>query len=154
MSRGLTKEQIRTEIRRKIKTVDRIAESFAICCRIQEVLPQTGHVIAYEPLDDEPDITPILRELRAEDRLVLIEGDHAAPSLSHDAVIALALVPGRAFDKKGNRIGRGGGTFDRILADLDCPKFGIAFDCQIVDDIPADSHDIRMDGILSASKAF
>ncbi|HLC51885.1 MAG TPA: 5-formyltetrahydrofolate cyclo-ligase [Candidatus Nanoarchaeia archaeon] len=61
----------------------------------------------------------------------------------------LILVPGIAFDKNGNRVGYGKGHFDRFLEHLTKTKIGIAYDFQVVDFIPAESHDIIMDYILT-----
>lgn len=145
---SLTKVQIREAIRGKIKNVDRGRESFAICCRIEEILPEEGLILAFEPLEDEPNITPVLKSLKG--RAVIVEHQ---PQPVPEGVV-LALIPGRAFDKLGNRLGRGGGTFDRLLADLECEKIGIAFDCQIVEAIPAEPHDIPMNAIITASKDY
>jgi 5-formyltetrahydrofolate cyclo-ligase len=63
--------------------------------------------------------------------------------------IGLALVPGVAFDLRGNRLGRGRGFYDRLLAEVRGVKCGIAFEKQIVEIIPAAAHDVRMDFILT-----
>ena len=58
--------------------------------------------------------------------------------------IDLVVVPGVAFDKNNVRLGRGHGYYDRFLSSL--PKrtkaIGLAFDFQVVDHLPQDSHDI------------
>lgn len=63
-------------------------------------------------------------------------------------MIDLAIIPGVAFDTKGNRIGRGKGYYDRLLPQIHCPKLGICFQFQIVDEIPSDRHDIPVDEVL------
>lgn len=52
--------------------------------------------------------------------------------------IDLAVVPGLAFDKDNNRLGRGQGYYDRLLKDFppDIPAFGLAFDFQVVERLP------------------
>lgn len=61
----------------------------------------------------------------------------------------VVLVPGVAFTKEGHRLGRGGGYYDRILSQLTSAyKIGIAFQCQIVSEIPTESHDIMMNRIV------
>jgi len=57
----------------------------------------------------------------------------------------LVLVPGVAFDLHGNRLGRGKGFYDRLLQNFRGTKCGIAFDEQIVEKIPAEKTDVRMD---------
>ena len=56
------------------------------------------------------------------------------------------LVPGLAFDRRGNRLGFGAGWYDRILARCrhGAAFVGIAFDEQLFFEIPAESHDVRM----------
>ena len=62
----------------------------------------------------------------------------------------LIIVPGVAFDRKGNRLGRGRGYYDRFLCQhLDVKRIGICFDFQLVDEVPAEPFDIRMDEVLS-----
>lgn len=65
----------------------------------------------------------------------------------------LVVVPGVAFDKSGNRLGRGRGCYDYFLRRLPghIPAIGLAFDFQILPSIPTTtSRDIRVDRILSA----
>lgn len=62
----------------------------------------------------------------------------------------LIVVPGVAFDRKGNRLGRGRGYYDRFLSQhLDVRRIGICFDFQLVDEVPAEPFDIKMDEIIS-----
>jgi len=60
----------------------------------------------------------------------------------HD--IDLVVVPGVAFDKRNVRLGRGHGYYDRFLCGLpqSTKTIGLAFDFQVVEDLPKDSHDI------------
>lgn len=60
----------------------------------------------------------------------------------------LAIIPGRAFTLEGERMGRGKGFYDRILPHISCPKWGVAFSCQIKDTLPTDPWDILMDSVL------
>lgn len=63
----------------------------------------------------------------------------------------LILVPGVAFDRSGNRIGMGGGYYDRYLASLDegIKSISPAFSFQITDYIPAERHDLPVDCIIT-----
>lgn len=64
--------------------------------------------------------------------------------------IDLAVIPGMAFDRHGNRLGRGKGYYDRMLAHLtNAYKIGICFDFQLVDEVPTEPTDIPMDEIVS-----
>jgi 5-formyltetrahydrofolate cyclo-ligase len=64
----------------------------------------------------------------------------------------LAIVPGIAFDKYGNRLGRGKGCFDRFLKRLskDTPSIGLAFDFQILPYLPTNAHDIKVNKVIFA----
>jgi len=62
----------------------------------------------------------------------------------------LIVVPGVAFDRNGNRIGRGKGYYDRFLCrHLNVKRIGICFDFQLVDEVPAEPFDIRMDEVIT-----
>ena len=62
----------------------------------------------------------------------------------------LIVVPGVAFDGNGNRLGRGRGYYDRFLCHhLDVKHIGICFDFQLVDEVPSEPFDIRMDEVIS-----
>jgi 5-formyltetrahydrofolate cyclo-ligase len=68
--------------------------------------------------------------------------------------IDVALVPGVAFDACGARLGYGGGYYDRLLPHLrpDCLKIGVAFDEQILEEIPAEEHDENVDVIVTQTR--
>ena len=61
------------------------------------------------------------------------------------------IVPGIAFDKRNHRIGRGEGYYDRFLKKLSprVSKIGLAFSCQVVQEIPTEAHDVRLDMVLT-----
>ena len=63
--------------------------------------------------------------------------------------IDLAIIPGMAFDGKRNRLGRGKGYYDRFLQKIpQVYKIGICFPFQLVDEIPTEKTDIKMDAIM------
>jgi 5-formyltetrahydrofolate cyclo-ligase len=66
----------------------------------------------------------------------------------------LVLVPGTAFDLRGGRMGQGKGYYDRLLstARRNAPLVGMAFDCQIFDEIPVAAHDVFMDLVLTETR--
>ncbi|MBN2602565.1 MAG: 5-formyltetrahydrofolate cyclo-ligase [Candidatus Thermoplasmatota archaeon] len=69
--------------------------------------------------------------------------------------IELIIVPGIGFDARGNRIGHGMGYYDRLLSITNnCFKIGLGFHCQIVEYIPADPHDVRLDMVITEKKSF
>ena len=64
----------------------------------------------------------------------------------------LILVPGLAFDKSGARLGRGRGFYDRFLAGITGFRVGVCFDWQLVESVPVEAHDIRMDAVVTPSQ--
>lgn len=65
--------------------------------------------------------------------------------------IDLVIMPGVAFDPKGNRLGYGAGYYDKLLSGLtrQTPLIAIAYEEQIVDCIPHEPHDIRVHTIVT-----
>ncbi len=63
--------------------------------------------------------------------------------------IDLIVVPGVAFDRQNNRMGRGKAYYDKTLKNLKAFKVGICFNFQLLDEVPVDEHDIKMDRIIS-----
>ncbi|MDD3818550.1 MAG: 5-formyltetrahydrofolate cyclo-ligase [Actinomycetota bacterium] len=70
--------------------------------------------------------------------------------------IEIAIVPGVSFDKKFYRLGYGGGYYDRFLSSIPekVKKIALCFDIQVVDSLPASSHDIKVDMIITESKIY
>ena len=69
------------------------------------------------------------------------------------AALDVILVPGLAFTRTGARLGRGGGYYDRLLAQPQCRarRLAVAFEVQIIDDIPCEAHDQRVAQIITES---
>ena len=63
--------------------------------------------------------------------------------------IDTVIVPAMAYDRTGNRLGRGRGYYDRLLAGSRCRKIGFVYDCQIVDRVPTDQFDVAVDVIVT-----
>lgn len=69
--------------------------------------------------------------------------------------IDLVVVPSVAFDRYGYRVGYGGGYYDRFLEDIpNVIKIGIAFDLQIVDEVPKENFDISVDKIITEKEVI
>jgi 5-formyltetrahydrofolate cyclo-ligase len=60
------------------------------------------------------------------------------------ATCDLVLVPALAVDRNGNRLGRGGGSYDRALARTDAMTIALLYDDELVDALPAEPHDVRV----------
>lgn len=62
---------------------------------------------------------------------------------------SLCIVPALAFDRSGNRLGYGGGYYDRFLAENKLPALGLCFDRCIADELPAETFDMKINRILT-----
>jgi 5,10-methenyltetrahydrofolate synthetase len=140
-------------------------------------------VLAYMSIGSEFDTTELVRDVLASGKmLVLPKVNRAAKHLDlyrvHDPEtdllagvwgirepdahlcepvslqqIDFVLMPGVVFDVDGNRIGYGGGYYDKLLANANkkTPLIGAAYSLQLVDNIPHDSHDIKLHSVITNS---
>ena len=138
-------------------------------------------ILFYAPLPEELDVWPLLAEALAAGKRVALPRFVAAaqgyeacrvldpatdlelgqfgireprsrcPRFSSDP-LDLILVPGVAFDSLGGRLGRGKGYYDQLLGGLRGTKCGVAFDQQVVDEIPTAPHDERLDFLLTPTR--
>ena len=63
--------------------------------------------------------------------------------------IELMIIPAVAFDRKGNRLGRGKGFYDRLLSTSRATKIGVGYEFQLFDSIPSEPHDVAMDMVIT-----
>lgn len=63
--------------------------------------------------------------------------------------IELVVVPAVAFDRKGKRLGRGKGFYDRFLQTTKATKVGVGYEFQLVEEVPTEPHDIGMDMVIT-----
>ena len=63
--------------------------------------------------------------------------------------IDLAIIPGIAFDKMNNRLGRGKAFYDKLLKNIFVFKIGVCFDFQLLEAIPANADDMKMDLVIT-----
>lgn len=170
------KAALRRAVQARIAGVDtawRASASAAVVGHLTPMLPAGGDVLAYVALPDEVDLAPLLAGLAAGGRLLLPRvgpagltihrvTDLAAglalgtygirepttPAVDHPAPVVI-LVPGRAFDAVGGRLGRGGGYYDRLLPGLaGATRVGVGWSIQRVGQVPRDAHDAAMDAIV------
>lgn len=159
----------------------RTVESMDLCARLEPQLQSAHTILFYAPLADELDVWPLLEKLLKTQkicalpafddgtqfysarRVTSLETDVFTgkfgipePHLDCEAVpldhFDLVLVPGVAFDLSGNRLGRGKGFYDRILAGSSGIKCGIAYDFQLLESIPTEGHDAQVTFIFTPSR--
>ena len=66
-------------------------------------------------------------------------------------IFNLVIVPGVAFDRQGSRLGHGKGYYDRFLELTSAFRLGLTFNCQLLETVPTELHDVPMNAILSES---
>ncbi len=91
------------------------------------------------------------------DKTRYITGNYGIQEPEHPSLIPiddmdLIIVPGVAFDANGNRLGRGGGYYDRLLEGFSGTTAAVSFDFQLFSNIPHESHDIPVNYIVTESK--
>ncbi len=74
--------------------------------------------------------------------------------LPAEARIDLVVVPGLAFDRRGQRIGWGGGYYDRFLAQVQTVKIGLCYDELVLDCIPGEPHDVPVDVVVAETAIY
>lgn len=147
-------------------------------------IPEGSTICAYFPLKSEVDIRLLLKELlnrgdtlylpvfagadtkmiyrKAENLHNLAPGEFTIPEPPADAEelgdkeVDIVLVPGRAFDRQGNRLGRGSGGYDTWLSwykkhHPNTPLWGTCLQCQLMIEVPVEQHDIHMNAVVTAN---
>lgn len=119
---------------------------FAICWK----LGKRTCIPVFNPETKRYEMAEVAAEARFSTGHYGIQEPLAASRIAMDA-IDLVAVPGVAFDRNGNRLGRGGGYYDRLLADFTGLSAAVAFDFQILPTIPCEPHDRPIDAIITES---
>ncbi len=140
-------------------------------------LPQikkAKYILLYYPHKKEVNILPLFQKLEGKILLLpktvshhiipvevktlenLKEGKFGIPEPEGKPVeiskIDVVIVPAIAFDKEGHRLGYGKGYYDRFLEKFKGTKIGVAYDFQIVDNLPKEQHDIPVDIIVTPTQ--
>ena len=130
------------------------------------VWTKAREVLVYQTMHDEIDTASLISESQATGKSVFVPaydgdqmwfhrieaaGDVWAPSADGTPKGALVICPGRAFDARGNRLGRGKGYYDRFLGQfgIHCFTIGIGAPFQLVSEVPAGENDVRLDAVCT-----
>jgi 5-formyltetrahydrofolate cyclo-ligase len=158
----------------RLSPEERRARSERICVAIIDRFPQAKTVATFAPTIMEPNLDLLWTLGFFKDRIALYprisdttliwcEVEHLAHLRPADfglrepegdgsnKVPDLILVPGLLFSRDYHRLGRGAGHYDRFLCTLDgnCQKIGVCFRAQCVTELPAEEHDVRLDGVVT-----
>ena len=165
----------------KISPAVRAVESIELCERLKAQMPSAHTILFFAPLPDELDVWPLLElslalgtncALPFFDAEKKTYGTRRLTNLATEIITGkfglrepaascaeipldqfdLVLVPGMAFDLSGNRLGRGLGFYDRLLENVSGIKCGVGYDFQLLEKIPTEPHDAKLDFILTPSR--
>ncbi len=160
--------------RAKLKTNDTQNFSDAVVKNLALLLARVkGPVAAYLPIAGEPDVRPLFHQVNCDWVYPRIEGDRLsfyrseltdleigpygilqpkaieAHRVSTDD-LAWILVPGLAFDRRGVRLGRGKGFYDKALAGFAGITVGVCFsDCAATGYLPKEAHDLMVNWVVT-----
>ena len=179
---GQVKREARDRYRslRESMSSEQVAQaSTALCHRLAEwpVLQNAHTVLTYIAFRNEIDLAQLIERFTGIEwivprvvgqRLVLHPYDPARlvrhrygmlePAADLPIVepkaLDLVLVPGVAYDRRGGRMGFGGGFYDGFLPTTQALRAGITYDRCLVEELPCDEHDQRMDWIITPTETL
>ena len=144
------KKALRTFIRKKERTLDPVykAESSEAICRHLLALDEYKSAkVVFAFAGTEKEIDTSLCVVRSMDDLEAGAYGILEPKKSCALVTAadidFAVVPCLSFDRKGRRLGQGGGYYDRLLPQLHCPTVLICREQLMSPEVPVEEHDMR-----------
>lgn len=127
---------------------DRAERSARIWSRVRALpsVEAAATLLVFETIPGEPHTAPFVEWCRSAGKDVAAPEDDVDPRWP-DVVI----VPGLAFTRAGDRLGQGGGWYDRFLSAArdDCTTIGVCFVPQLVERVPVEDHDIALDIVIT-----
>ena len=91
-----------------------------------------------------------------ENRFHILEPENKKENLIRPDLIDAIVVTLVAFDNRGNRMGMGGGFYDRMLKKIsaECLLIGVAYDFQLIDNVPTESWDMPLDEVITPTSHY
>lgn len=160
---------------------DRVSHALIKKFLATEIFRAAKIIMAYASTPDELQLNELFAACFAEEKILAIpfivgKGEmHAVEVPNFDALelgdfniltvkhgkfidpaqIDCVIVPGAAFDISGGRLGLGGGYYDRFLPlAVHAKKIAFAYDFQLVDNLPLEEHDVKIDMILTLERSI
>ena len=173
------KTLIRQQVRRRKNQIDPVKatnESDKVFHKIEhmEEFQQAKTILVYWSMEDELNshdfvvkwsehkqiLLPVVKDYKMyimpfSSTEKLVRGDFGIwqPDSQQEYIeaIDIAIIPGVAFDREKNRLGRGRGYYDKYLENNKIKKWGVGYDFQFYEVVPTDIHDIKMNKVFTAS---
>ena len=136
------------ELRRGLPDLeDRSQRLWSFVQALPEVV-EARVVMAFDSVRGEPITAPFITWCRLHGKTVMLPEDEPPPDPTHVDVV---IVPGTAFTPGGDRLGQGGGWYDRFLPQVrpSCRTIGVCFDVQLVGELPVEPHDVQLDLVVT-----
>jgi 5-formyltetrahydrofolate cyclo-ligase len=176
------KQQVRELLiqkRRMLSADERKELSESILSQLERmtIFQEAKTVLLYYPKNNEVDVLPLFKRYKREKTLLLpvthrremaahpFEGNDKMhrgkfgipepTTPAYEGAIDLIIVPAVAFDKRGYRLGRGGGFYDRFIKKQPhATLIGVGYDFQLLDEVPVLKHDQKMHRIILPSQTI
>lgn len=167
----MTKSEVRSVVRARIEALGPDERSVASreAAKLLTQLPawrDARSVMLFESMADEIDATPlftlawgkhvVVPRWSLRDRVMEAVDVHKRDTTVDPASIDLFVIPGVAFTRAGQRLGRGAGFYDEFLLRARRSEkggaifVGYGFACQLVDSMPIEPHDVSMHEVIVA----
>ncbi|RTZ61563.1 MAG: 5-formyltetrahydrofolate cyclo-ligase [Gammaproteobacteria bacterium] len=176
------KEKLRRELiekRRKLpkEEIERLSLKVIEKLKTLKEFKRAKTVMLYYPARGEVDLRPLMEEVlqtktlllpkvTADNRLLALEVkdlnslrkgafgiyEPIGGKIFKPEKIDFIAVPGVAFDRKLNRLGMGKGFYDRFLPRVKGFKVGVAYDFQLVESLPTEEHDAKLNAVVTSTE--
>lgn len=165
--------------RRMLSADERKELSESILSQLERmtIFQEAKTVLLYYPKNNEVDVLPLFKRYKREKNLLLpvthrremaahpFEGNDKMhrgkfgipepTTPAYEGAIDLIIVPAVAFDKRGYRLGRGGGFYDRFIKKQPhATLIGVGYDFQLLEEVPVLKHDQKMHRIILPSQTI
>lgn len=178
----MDKEDIRRRVKARksmLTEIERIASARNVFDKLEKLaaFAMSNRILIYNSLPDElstrefidrwvdtkefflPRVNGIDLDILPYDRQRMHIGAFRIEEPSGDDIhdpesLEMIIVPAVAYDRNGNRVGRGKGFYDRLLRKTKALRVGVAYDFQLVDEIEIEAHDIPVDIVITETGIY
>jgi 5-formyltetrahydrofolate cyclo-ligase len=165
------KSKLRNQIKKKL-----LKDNVKPNDKIKEIYNSLNVVAIYKSLPEEMNTEEIIQDLIKQNKTILLSVmdkneikfveytneckkncyniEEPINGKKYNGKIDAIIVPGLAFDLNKNRLGRGKGCYDKYLKNYNGIKIGLCKEMQIIDEVPVEEHDVKMDYIVTEKRVI